>query len=115
MELLLLLTGALFLGLYLQRKKQSSNYKIDHGMLITEDTFNQVNIPLSEIVEVVKIGKTAKPRFRFNVETFLGRLDSVAVYTRSNVSYLLRVRNAKMLIRELKEQNPGVYTKAEVI
>lgn len=114
-ELLLLFTGALFFLLYLQRKKQTSNYKIDHGMLITNDTFNQVNIPLSEIVDVVKIGKTAKPHFWFGLEAISGKLDNVAVYTRSNVSYLLKVRNAKILIRELKEQKPGVYTKANVI
>ena len=115
MELLLLLTGALFFWLYLRRKKQSSNYKIDHGVLVTDDAFNQVNIPLTEIVEVVRIGKTLKPQFWFKIESISGRLDNVAIFTHSNVSYLLRVRNAKTFIRELKEQKSSVYEKAEVI
>ncbi|KMY54242.1 hypothetical protein AC623_10100 [Bacillus sp. FJAT-27231] len=115
MELLLLFTGALFFGLYLQRKKQSSNYKIDQGMLMTNDSLNQVNIPLTEIVDVVRIGKNAKPNFWFNLESISGRLDNVAIFTRSNVSYLLRVRNGRAFIRELKEQKSNGYRKAEVI
>ncbi|KIL78997.1 hypothetical protein SD77_3798 [Bacillus badius] len=114
-ELLLLLTGALFVWLYFQRKKQTSNYKIDQDMLIVSDSMNQVKIPLAEIVEVTRVGKTAKQHFWLNLETISGKMDRVAVFTSSNISYLLKVRNSRVLIREVKERKTGVYTKAKVI
>lgn len=115
MQLLLVLAGVLFFGLFVKRRKQSSNYIIDHGILMTNDRVNELNIPLTEIVEAVKVGKTAKQPSWFHIEAISGKVDSVAIYTCSNVSYLLRVRNAKSFIRELKEQKNGVYTKEKVI
>ncbi|MFK2827002.1 hypothetical protein QYG89_15220 [Bacillus sp. B190/17] len=115
MALLFLLAGTLFLGLYVRQKRQSSNYKIDRGMLIVNNRFNEVNIPLTEIVGVAKIGKTTKRSSGLKREILLGRHEYVAVFTRSNVSYLLKVRNAKTLIRGWKEQNPQMHKKAKVI
>ncbi|KAB7704224.1 hypothetical protein F9802_18200 [Bacillus aerolatus] len=115
MGLLLFSAGVLVLLIHVYRKNRSSNYKIDNGTLIVNNNFNQVKIPLTEIVEVIKIGKTTKQPYWFNVEKFSSKEDNVAVFTRSNVSYLLKMRSAKALIRELKEQNPQVHIKAKVI
>jgi len=115
-ELLLFLAGALVLGWYAwHRRTHSGNYKIDSDMLIVKDDMNHINIPLKDIVEVTRIGKTKKQSSWLNIDALAGKEENVAIFTRSNISYLVKMKNARTLMRELKGRNRRVSTKAEVI
>ncbi|MBM7649201.1 hypothetical protein JOC78_002154 [Bacillus ectoiniformans] len=112
MELFLLAIAAAALSVYLIRKHYSG-YSIDHGFLVVNTGFSETRIPMSDIVEVVEMDQIVRQStLKQTAEKIVGKQKHIAVFTRSNVSYLFVMKNTKRLIKSLKEQNPRVHIKA---
>jgi hypothetical protein len=94
-----------------------SGHKVEEGLLIVKSGDRETFIPMNEIVEVFEMDECSKdPSFfvKYIVRPYVKK-ERVAVYTRSNVSYLFILRNPDRLVKSVKAQNPGVHIKAKMI
>ncbi len=94
-----------------------AGHKVEEGILFVKSGDQETAIPMNEIVEVFGMdGVPEDPSFleKYIVRPYVKK-ERVAVYTRSNVSYLFVLRNSDRLVKSVKAENPNVYIKAKLI
>lgn len=103
--------GVVFANRYL------SGSKVEKGLLVVKSGERETAIPMNEIIEVLEMDEFPKdPSFieKYIVRPYVKK-KRVAVYTRSNVSYLFILRNKNRLVKSVKAQNPRVHIKEKVL
>ncbi|OAH57849.1 MULTISPECIES: hypothetical protein [Bacillaceae] len=109
--IVVVVVGAVLANRYL------AGHKVEKGLLVVKSGDRETTIPMNEIVEVFEMDKF--PKDSSFIEKYIVRpyvkKKRVAVYTRSNVSYLFVLRNKDRLVKSVKTQNPRVHIKAKVL
>lgn len=94
-----------------------ASHKVEEGVLFIKSGNRETAIPMNEIVEVFEMDEISEDPSLFEkyiVRPYVKK-ERVAVYTRSNVSYLFVLRNPDRLVKSVKAENPNVYIKAKLI
>ncbi len=112
MEFFLLSGCGLVLSFYVTKKQRMANYTFENDVLVFYSGNNQVSIPLTDVVEVVKMKSDSRSYLIFQ---WLGQTERLAVYTSTNLTYLLTLQNGRAFFRRLKKQYPDILATARAI
>ncbi|WP_232713390.1 hypothetical protein [Bacillus xiapuensis] len=111
-EFFLLSGCGLVLSFYVTKKQRMANYTFENDVLVFYSGNNQVSIPLTDVVEVVKMKSDSRSYLIFQ---WLGQTERLAVYTSTNLTYLLTLQNGRAFFRRLKKQYPDILATARAI